>query len=650
MDASELPAIYNAERSRAVTQGLKKRGVNSVMSSVNGAPNELMVIDPRNVRSRHAAFDPFRRHENNLLAGIGAGALALPALNEAVDESKFADGGLAGYDVGGSVDYEAEAERQRRRALAGRGRMPDIASMPRPYRAPGMGEHLSYTAPDQTRMMSEIAAGLRAAPGAIGNAFINMGQQGLQAQDRFERGVTEEGDDITQMPFASLTEPSRLGFASSFISENLTPGGLLGIPSGGMVLGAGPVRRTGRRPIAEIAQDVAPIGHNGGPALDAVTPRPMPSVAVAKDLPELTGLAADYPRVIPPVPTIDKKSGKEYLAKTLSDEALAFKQNRDAIRAGMDEGYTPYFQPADRFDVDPSKYPAIGDSSSLLMKKPETRAKWDAETGNAGARERLSSAYERGLLQREGSGDWYFMGQLEKEFINEYGADAGRKLFKERFPDAMAATTGGADPTANLLMAHYGNFIRNKGNMVPTEGFNIPYPVGGRYVGGNMKQFNKMIASPDASGITLANPKRYNFSGNFVGNSRNPTIDEQMTTIIAGPRKASDKLDAPSASNYGHFERPVAELAADYGVTPRYFQEVGWAGGKDAITKGGYQARPMISHVNDAVQRTALLTGMTPKEVVRRALVRAEMPLYADGGKAEAAPTDTLARIEALLA
>ena len=76
MDASELPAIYSAERSRAVTEGLKNRGVDSVMSVVDGVPNELMVIDPRNIRSRFAAFDPARRNEADLLASYGPNPLA----------------------------------------------------------------------------------------------------------------------------------------------------------------------------------------------------------------------------------------------------------------------------------------------------------------------------------------------------------------------------------------------------------------------------------------------------------------------------------------------------------------------------------------------------------------------------------------------
>jgi hypothetical protein len=40
----------------------------------------------------------------------------------------------------------------------------------------------------------------------------------------------------------------------------------------------------------------------------------------------------------------------------------------------------------------------------------------------------------------------------------------------------------------------------------------------------------------------------------------------------------------------------------------------------------------MISHYNEAIERTSRLTGLPPEEVVKRGLVRAEMPIYGLGG------------------
>jgi hypothetical protein len=45
-------------------------------------------------------------------------------------------------------------------------------------------------------------------------------------------------------------------------------------------------------------------------------------------------------------------------------------------------------------------------------------------------------------------------------------------------------------------------------------------------------------------------------------------------------------------------------------------------------TKGGFPAKPFISTVNEAIERTHQVTGMPKDEIVRRGLVRSEIPLY----------------------
>jgi hypothetical protein len=49
-----------------------------------------------------------------------------------------------------------------------------------------------------------------------------------------------------------------------------------------------------------------------------------------------------------------------------------------------------------------------------------------------------------------------------------------------------------------------------------------------------------------------------------------------------------------------------------------------------------HQARgkPMIQHVNDMIERTHRLTGIPREEVVRRGLIRKEIPMYTIGGGA----------------
>ncbi|KPK59025.1 MAG: hypothetical protein AMJ59_12690 [Gammaproteobacteria bacterium SG8_31] len=339
-------------------------------------------------------------------------------------------------------------------------------------------------------------------------------------------------------------------------------------------------------------------------------------------------VAERYPEMVPPVPAIDKKTGKEFLAKTLSPEAIAVQKARIAAQKEINAGnYEPYFPLSERFDVDPSHYPEIQPNTRELvqMKSPKAIAAYEEKARDPQAMENLQAGFEHGLKQKEMAENWYFMGQLEREFINEYGPELGRKMFKEKFPDAMAATTGGADPTSNLMMAHFGNYLHARGEPMPTKAYEYPFPVaGGKYgIQNNMDQYRKMIM--EGEGLTYENPKRYNFSANFLG-KKTPTIDEQMSGAW------DPKMSMPPTGSYGHYEGALSDLAGSMGYDPRYFQEVGWAGIKDMKTPGGFKAQPMIGIVNEAIERTHRITGMPKDEIVRRGLVRSEIPLYGAAG------------------
>jgi len=337
-----------------------------------------------------------------------------------------------------------------------------------------------------------------------------------------------------------------------------------------------------------------------------------------------------YPLIAPPVEAVDKISGKPYLAKQLSDEALLVQKARVAAQKDIDEGnYSPYFKLSERADVNPADYPEHNfETTQIVKQRPETIEKYEALAHDPEGLGKLTQGYQRGLEQKESSENWYFMKQLQDEFVKEYGPEQGKALFKERFADPMAATTGGADPTSNLMMAHYGNYLKNKGLTQIPPSYEMPFPIGGRYVTGNMEQYRKMIM--ENAGIDpIANPKRYNFSGNFLG-KKGATLDEQMSGAW------DPKMGMPPTGSYGHYESALADEAIKQGVDPRYFQEVAWAGLKDAKTKGGFKAQPMIGIVNEAIERTSRLTGMSPAEVVRRGLVRSEIPLYGMMGAAGA--------------
>jgi hypothetical protein len=241
-----------------------------------------------------------------------------------------------------------------------------------------------------------------------------------------------------------------------------------------------------------------------------------------------------------------------------------------------------------------------------------------AHASNPQGVSRLQTAYEKGL-KLPNAGNWYFLQQLEKEFIKEYGK-RGPEMFKQRVADALAATTGGADPNANLMMAHFGNYLQAKGELPPGQAHQFPFPVGGRYAAGNIEQYKKMLMA-GGSGVTAANPKRYNFSASFTGHPDAATIDEQMSKLF------DPKMAMPPMGTYGAYHQVLNDLAKHNDVDPRYFQEVAWSGAK-SMREPGYMPKPMIQEYNEAIERTSRITGMPPAEVVRRGIVRGEMPLY----------------------
>jgi hypothetical protein len=336
-------------------------------------------------------------------------------------------------------------------------------------------------------------------------------------------------------------------------------------------------------------------------------------------------LAVRYPRTAPPIAQIDKKSGREFMAKQLSPEAEALSVARRRAQSEIDTGdYTPYFDPSQRFYADPSQYNLQGNTlQEAIPKKPETYAKYEAMASEPSSLRRLAEAYNLGS-QLPGAEDWYAMGQLEKSFVDQYGPEMGRLMFKERFADAMAATTGGADPTSNLMMAQFGNIRKAAGQDITIPTYDLPFPIGGRYAAGNIAQYDKMLGS-GAQGLTVANPKRFNFSANFLGDTKRATIDEQMSGLF------DPNLAQPPGPSYGVFEQVLGDLASKYGVDPANFQDVAWAGAKIKKTPK-YRPKPMIEIVNEAIERTARLTGQDPDDVVQAAIVKAERPLYAEGG------------------
>jgi hypothetical protein len=327
-------------------------------------------------------------------------------------------------------------------------------------------------------------------------------------------------------------------------------------------------------------------------------------------------LATRYPETVTPSWAFDKKKEKYYLAKRLGPEALALNQAREQAKARIAAGdYAPMFDLSQRYYADPAQYPIAGNTLTDAMPKTQkTIDKYERQYNTPEARARLLTAFDAGS-QYPMAKDWYATGQLEDAYRKELGDEAGRAAYRNDFAGGMAATTGGADPTSNLLMAHYGNFLRQKGEAMPNESAWYPFPIGGRYAAKNMDKYEKVLN--EGRGLNAANdPKRFNFSANFMGHRDRATIDEQMMTGI------DPRLQAPEGDSYGLAENLVQQLAKERGVPAANFQDVAWAGLK------GSTGMPMMQHVNEMIARTAMVTGKSPEEVLR-GFIRKTMPMYA---------------------
>lgn len=342
--------------------------------------------------------------------------------------------------------------------------------------------------------------------------------------------------------------------------------------------------------------------------------------------------AQRYPEIGKPISKINEK-GKPYEAKGPSEEGTALAKEMARVTAQMkDEGYTPYFSPEARYYVDPSNYPLTGDTLDILPAKQATIDKYEAMANDPDALARLLAAYDLGS-QYPGAKRWYATGQLEDAFKQDLGLELGQNMYKQRFADAMAATTGGMDPDANFRLAHYMNYLAENGMPTPLASWQLPYPIGGGKYGimPNIAQYEAIINR--GAGLSTANPKRFNFSGNFLGHLDKATLDEQMLGAW------DPRLQSPPSGTYGIYEGALGRLARDQiGVVPAEAQDVMWAGIKLPKSKPGtYTPGPMIDIINDAIERTSRLTGTSPDEVVSEGIIRAKRPVYAEGGLAELA-------------
>jgi hypothetical protein len=449
-------------------------------------------------------------------------------------------------------------------------------------------------------------------------------------------------EDVTDIPGSAqpidpLVEQS-FGAALNTVG---TPGAILGVPVKGAetVLGAGAVRG-----VPEAAAAVAnPRLQAKAQALQGKYPQyaeQYPAIGPPELMsklpdPKNPGKFTSKPGDVVPYTTMEEALAKDaepgfFLQKKLTPEAEQFQADRNLIQNDLDlHGYTPYFDPAKRFDVDPANYGPFEDTAVAgAPKSAKTQAEWSEKYGTEDIRARLQAGFEQGKGVPE-SDRWYHMGQLENEYIKELGPEAGRDAFKREFADMMAATTGGASPYDNFLMSHYANVMNKQGQRLPERAYQMPFPVGGRFASGNIEQAQKYFDQGNVH-WPVDNSKRYDFSSAFLGNKNAGTIDEQMMTAF------DPTLKDKQPKWYGPATATLREEAAKAGVDARGFQDVGWAGLKkiktEAAGKPFEYAGPMINQINRSIETTHRLTGMPREEIVRRGLIRKEIPMYSIGG------------------
>jgi len=370
----------------------------------------------------------------------------------------------------------------------------------------------------------------------------------------------------------------------------------------GAVLGAGAIRR-------------AAIPQTSKQALKEAAPYPQ--------------YAEQYPpNVEGGVMKADKKTGKPYRSRLTAPETDEFMAAREGISENMKGGYDPYYDPTKRTLVDPSNYP--GRNVDTLTLKPARQSTIDTYLKDIDApitRERLREAHRRGT-ELGNADNWYFMGQLEKDFVKELGPKEGRKAFLDRFASGMAATTSGQQPTTNYLMSHYLNYLEQTGKPMPKGGWEIPAPVSGQYMMSNVDDYMRMRNAGGYAGLGADQPKMHNFARSFIGDLDRAVMDDQMAKGMLSHSADKNMANNARKTAFGLLEAPLHAEAAAAGVRPGAYQDVAWAGFKSPVGKPNVPGKPMISHINDAIERTHRLTGMSKEEIVRRGVIRNEIPVY----------------------
>ena len=364
--------------------------------------------------------------------------------------------------------------------------------------------------------------------------------------------------------------------------------------------------------------------------IDATKTRSERELAYNAAEPRFSQYATSYPPLGEPIMRsemkLNKKTGQEFektwAERNMTPQGQALMDERNRIQKDMDRyGYEPYYKTEERYYVDPSNYPPPNvDTGTLgpktLDKISEYMAKINAPETTAALRMAIDKGIEMGTAEH-----WYAVGQLEHDFVKEFGPELGRQRFLDTFAAPMGATTSGNRPTPNLMMAHYLEYLRQNNMPMPTHGSMVPAPMFGQRMTNNLEDYARMRAAGGYAGMGADQPKMHNFTRSYIGDLSQPVMDKVMAEGMLAHVDDPKFPDRTRTNAFGLLQQPVMREAELRGVQPGNLQDVAWGGFRG-------ESRPFIQDINDSIERTHRLTGMPREEIVRRGLIRKEIPLY----------------------
>lgn len=307
------------------------------------------------------------------------------------------------------------------------------------------------------------------------------------------------------------------------------------------------------------------------------------------------------------------------------------------------------------------------DVSDALRQRPNT-PQFDLPRALPEASDRLSRLDALGAKrlagyvdQGEGRiGGWYNLDQLRSDYRQAFGQKEGDERF--RLWTQLNAGTSMTNPIeSNIRTASWYQKQMAAGEPLPM-GLSVKDPDTGRTVrtiaGAPPAPYGAKAQVQHAERVRdflsgeidpVNNPKPFSYAQNLSGNWSPITADTHYIRDVVGPARydAFGENSSLNPREYSYLEKLGKGVARERGLSPASMQALAWTGGgKDTGLKS--EAIPYMEALQKRILITSKITGLPP-DVVREQLVRGQISLYADGGKAQASELSTLERIDALL-